>query len=33
MYLLEFIMELDILHCLALKNIILFTTELDMLSD
>ena len=32
MNLLEFLMELDIKHCLALKNMTLFTTELDALS-
>ena len=31
MYLLEFMMDLDIYNCLALKNIMLFTTELDIL--
>ena len=29
--LLEFMIELDIQHCLALKNMMLFTIELDML--
>ena len=32
MDLLEFIMELDIWHCLALKDMAIFTTELDILS-
>ena len=31
MDLLEFMMELDISHCLAQKNMKLFTTELDIL--
>ena len=31
MDLLEFMMELDILHCLALKNMTLCATELDIL--
>ena len=29
---LEFMMELDISHCLVLKNMILFTIELDILT-
>ena len=33
MDLLEFMMELDIWHCLALKYMMLFTTELDILKS